>query len=110
MNIQYKACIADCTATANVCRQCNYECLQEADVKNLMACIQLTNECALICELVVKYMLANSDYAKQMCKLCGDICKACAIECEKYELMEHCALCARDCRVCSIVCLEMSKN
>jgi hypothetical protein len=109
-NTQYKACIADCTATANVSRQCTHACLQEADLKKLLACIQLTNDCTHICELAVKYMLADSAYVKQACKLCADICHACAIECEKHAHMEHCALCARDCRACAIVCLEMSKN
>lgn len=105
----YKSCIADCTACANHCRQCSNACLKVADVKNMIACIQLNNECAAICELAVKYMLADSSFVKQVCKLCADICTACAIECDKHAHMSHCANCASACRACAIVCLEMIK-
>lgn len=109
-NIQYKVCIADCTACANVCRQCSYACLHEADVKKQLVCIQFTNDCANICELAVKYMLADSAFAKQICKLCAVICNACSDECEKYAHIEYCTLCATDCSTCAIACEEMSKN
>ncbi len=109
-NIQYKAGIADCNACTNVCRQCTYACLQEPDIKKLLACIKLTTDCARITELAVKCMIADSAYIKQTCKLCAEICNACAEECEKHAHMEHCKLCATDCRTCAIICLEISKN
>ncbi len=104
----YKSCIADCTACANHCRQCASACLEQDDAKKLKICIQLNNDCADICELAVRFMLANSPFANRVCNLCEDICNACAIECEKHANISQCEAAANACRACAIVCLEMT--
>ncbi|WP_370449591.1 MULTISPECIES: four-helix bundle copper-binding protein [Comamonas] len=41
--------------------------------------------------------------AKHFCKLCGEICLACANECEQH-LREHTRRCAIDCHACAKEC------
>jgi hypothetical protein len=43
-----------------------------------------------------------------MCRICADICNACATECEKHKHMEHCAECAKACHECAEQCMAMS--
>jgi len=62
--------------------------------------------CASICRAAAELMSLGSDYSKQLCKLCAEMCDACAAECEKHD-MDHCQDCAKACRKCSAVCREM---
>ncbi|CAM3721680.1 hypothetical protein MEZE111188_04960 [Mesobacillus zeae] len=49
-------------------------------------CIQMLNDCAEICFEEVALMARNSQFSNQHCKLCADICDACAGHCEQlYE-------------------------
>ena len=43
-------------------------------------------------------MSIDREFAKKFCKLCADICDACAKECERHMDMDHCQLCAQLCR------------
>lgn len=75
----------------------------------LARCIKLDRDCAAICLLAVEAMAGGSEFAKQICTLCAEICNACAAECEKHSHMEHCKKCAEACRKCAMECSSMSK-
>lgn len=92
------------------CNHCASEDLKEQDVKMLERCIRLDRDCAAICSLAINAMASDSEFTKQICKLCAEICTACAIECEKHaDHMAHCKVCAESCRKCATECIEMSK-
>ncbi|MCM3669818.1 four-helix bundle copper-binding protein [Mesobacillus maritimus] len=52
-------------------------------------------------------MSRNSAFANQHCKLCADICEACAAECEMFK-DAHCQECAKICRECADACRKMA--
>jgi hypothetical protein len=106
---KYQSCIDACTACAVECYHCASECLDEQDVKMLAQCIRLDHECAAICFLAVQAMAGGSEFANEICRLCAEICTACAVECEKHAHMEHCKKCAEACRKCAAECSNMSK-
>jgi hypothetical protein len=106
---KYQSCIDACSACAVECYHCASACLEEQDVKMLARCIGLENECAAICLLAVQAMAGGSEFADKICRLCAEICTACAVECEKHAHMEHCKKCAEACRKCAAACSNMSK-
>lgn len=70
-------------------------------------CIQLDMECAAICYAAAELMSLGSDRAKELCRLCAEICDACATECEQHD-NDHCRECASACRACAKECREMA--
>lgn len=105
---KFESCIAICYDCATECKHCENECLEEKDVKMLVRCIKLNSECNAICLFAAQMMSAGSEFANQICKICADICDACAEECAKHEHMQHCKDCAEVCRNCAQVCREMT--
>ncbi len=99
-----------CYACLVACNHCMNEDLKEQDVKLLAQCIRLDRDCAALCSLAISAMASDSAFAKQICKLCAEVCMACATECEKHaHHMEHCKDCAEACRKCANECGNMSK-
>ena len=104
-----ESCIAACSACAVECYHCSSSCLNEMDIKMFARCIKLDYDCSAICLLAMQAMASGSEFAKQICNLCAEICTACAVECEKHAHMEHCKKCADACRKCAAECSNMGK-
>lgn len=103
----YQSCIEACSKCAIACHTCSAACLKEDDVKAMARCIELDMDCAEICTLAAGFMARGSDYAKQICALCAQICRACGEECKKHEA-DHCQRCAEACFACAEECERMS--
>ena len=103
---QYKSCIDACLRCASICNHCASSCTQEDDVKIMAACIQLDMECAVICYAAAQLMSLGSNKAKQICRICADLCEACANECGKHQ-HGHCQECAKACKECASICSTM---
>lgn len=104
---QYQASIDACNACVTACNTCFEKCLQEADVKMMARCIALEVDCAAVCSLAVSAMARNSEMAKHFCRLCSEVCLACANECGQHS-HDHCKACAEACKKCAKACLEMT--
>lgn len=70
-------------------------------------CIQLDMECAAACYNAAQLMSLGSSRAEDFCRLCAELCQACAEECAKHD-NEHCRECAEACRLCAEECLHMA--
>lgn len=105
---KYKECIEKCLACVDACNFCASSCLKEEHLHMMAKCIQLDMECAVICNAAAQLMSMNSGYAEAICRICADICDACAAECSKHE-NDHCQACAKACRECAAACRTMSK-
>lgn len=89
------------------CKSCANEDLKEQDVEVLARCIKLNHDCAAVCILAMQAMASDSEFVKQICKLCAEICTTCANECDKHEHIEHCKMCAEACRKCTLECIKI---
>jgi hypothetical protein len=69
-------------------------------------CIQLDMECSTICYAAAQLMSLGSGKANDACKICVEICEACANECLKHK-NEHCQECAKACKECAQQCRRM---
>src|SRR5262245_37583190 len=92
-------CIDACAECAKVCELCADACLDEPDVANMVECIRLDRQCAAVCWTAEVFMRNGSEFAHEMCRVCADICDACATECRKHQ-MDHCQQCAAECQRC----------
>jgi hypothetical protein len=104
---EYKTCIDACLKCAAICNHCASSCTQEEDIKMMANCIQLDMECAAICYAAVQVMSAGGQKAKELCRICADICDACGNECGKHKT-EHCRECADACKQCAEECRKMA--
>ena len=103
----YQACIEACNACATACDHCASACLHEQDVKAMARCIALDVDCAAVCRLAAGYMARGSECAKDLCRLCAQVCQICGDECAKHP-MDHCQACAQACRRCAQECRAMA--
>lgn len=106
-HLQHQSCIDACNACADACDHCSTACLQEPDVKAMARCIALDMDCAAICRLSAGYMSRGSDFARQLCRLCAEVCQACGDECARHP-HDHCQACAAACRKCAEECRKMA--
>jgi len=102
----HQSCIEACLKCATVCHHCARMDLRERDVEMMKQCIQTNMECAAACETAAKLMAMGSKYAWRMCRLCADVCLACAEECSRHR-SDHCKECAAVCHDCADECKRM---
>lgn len=70
-------------------------------------CIQLDMECAALCYAAAQVASLGGAKAKDICRICGELCTACAIECGRHDV-EHCKECAEACIHCAEECRKMA--
>ena len=62
---------------------------------------RLMFDCATICATTADFMMHKSQFHREMCGLCANVCEACATDCEKLDGMEECVeaciACAKSC-------------
>lgn len=104
---KYQACIDACADCIVACKDASTEDLKEDDIEMMSRSIKLDHDCAAICILAMQSMASDSEFVKQICKLCVEVCTICADECDKYDYMEHCKICAEACRKCAIECAKI---
>ena len=107
-NTKWQSCIDACMHCAEACEFCATSDLKEQDVKMMASCAQMNRQCAAVCWTSAVLMSMDSQFAKQFCNLCADICDACAQECERHNV-DHCKRCAQACRSCSEECRRMAR-
>ncbi|MDB5202335.1 MAG: four-helix bundle copper-binding protein [Ferruginibacter sp.] len=100
---QYKICIEACLRCAAICNHCAANAAKENHDGMMAKCIQLSMECSAICYAAAQLMSLGSDRIKDICKLCAEMCDACAAECSSHE-NEHCQECAEACTKCADEC------
>ena len=103
----YKACIDACLRCASICDHCAHACTLEDNVNMMATCIRLDMECSAICYAAARLMSMHSTKSGNICRLCADICAACARECERHDT-DHCKECASACLYCEQECRKMA--
>lgn len=88
-----QACMIDCQA-----------CLMAMATKESMnECPRCCIQCIEACQVALKMMVADSQWAAAYCGLCAEICAWCADECAAHD-HDHCQRCAESCRRCADAC------
>lgn len=104
--MENKEMIAQLNFCAAQCDRCHYACHRESHKEALERCMILDQDCADICRLTSQLLERNSENAELFLKLCAEMCKRCAEECDKHTQLDHCKKCAEACRKCAEMCSE----
>jgi hypothetical protein len=96
---------------ADACLSCADACLAEEQVRNLVRCIRLNQDCYEICEVTGKVLSRQTEpdnaVIRAQIQACAAACRACAAECDRHARQhEHCRICAEACRQCEEACME----
>jgi hypothetical protein len=92
-------CHSVCLATAMT------ECLEKGGEHVKPQHFRLMMDCASICQLAADLMAHKSQFHRQTCALCAEICEDCARDCAGMSGMEDCVAA---CRACAQSCRAMS--
>ncbi|MGA9140577.1 MAG: four-helix bundle copper-binding protein [Methanocella sp.] len=95
-------CAESCDADANAD-------FNEKDIKKMVDCIKLDQDCAEVCIMTARYMSRDSVLSEAACAMCAEICDACAEECERHKNMEHCVKTASVCRAAANECRKTAQ-
>ncbi len=97
-------CIAVCLGCASFCNHTALWCTDvETHRMEMKKCIELSLECAALCAATAQLISMGSERAKDMCRLCAEVCESCAAQCSKFN-NETLIACAELCGKCSNVC------
>lgn len=103
-----EACIQGCRACHGECIAAISHCLRvggkHADERH----ISILQDCADLCKLSEDGMVRSSGVMERMCRLCGDVCMACAESCESFGDDRTMGKCAEACRACADSCRQMA--
>ena len=91
-------CHAICLATAMT------ECLETGGDHVRPQHFRLMMDCAAACEFAADLMAHKSQFHRQSCALCAEICETCANDCAGMSGMEACVAA---CRACAQSCRAM---
>jgi len=99
-------------ACAQTCTACADACLGESDIKPLLRCIKVNQDCADACHaaanMLVRFTEWDWDVVSEQLRACAEICRICAAECRKHASKHaHCAACADTCDSCTRRCMQM---
>jgi len=103
--MEYNNLVSELEASAQACNVCFAACLNEEEVSLMARCIELTRECAEVCQISASMVARESENADRFLRLCAEISMACDEECSKHQL-EYCQNCAKSCRHCAVLCIE----
>lgn len=91
-----------------VCMSCLQHCLALGGKHSDFRHINLLTECAEICQLASRFMIATSDFAHDICGVCARICDACGDSCHDIDPEDpHMNACMVACRKCADSCRNM---
>ena len=104
MSADMTQCLANCSASHDLCLTTVARCLQMGGAHAEVAHITLLLDCAQICDTSADAMRRHSAHSPTICRACADICRACADSCDKVGMTE----CAAACRKCAESCTRMA--
>lgn len=94
-------CIANCLECAKICTRLISHCLDMGGKHAESHHINLLSNCATICGTSAKFMITNSEFHRDTCRICATVCNACADDCEQIDpddpMMRECIDLCRNC-------------
>jgi N-acetylglutamate synthase/N-acetylornithine aminotransferase len=104
-NEEMSKCIQLCRDCNTMCTQTIAHCLKLGGRHATADHIRLLADCGQMCATSADYMVRESPFHNQVCRLCSELCKQCAKDCEQVagddqmvkQCIEMCRKCAGSC-------------
>ena len=92
MNHELEASIKECHACARMCTETLSRRFLEVGGKHSdLPHIPIMLDCVEACNIAANFMMRNSPQYQAACRLCAEVCSACAKSCEGASDMSVCA-------------------
>jgi len=109
MSQEMRQCIANCLECHALCTETATHCLMMGSMHASPSHQKLLADCAQACLASAGFMARMSEYHIEYCRLCAELCSACATDCEQLASGDKTMLhCAQVCRRCEESCRQMS--
>ena len=106
-----QSCADECMRCARLCEECISECVR-MNMAGMARPTELCRDCADACMLAMKFLVRESPYFFEACKLCAKVCEACSIVCDEQKSLhtgsEIFSDCAAVCQRCAGACKQVS--
>jgi len=103
---QEQDCIEACLHCHKIClAMAMTHCLDEGGEHVGPQHFRLMMDCAAICATAADFLTHKSQFHRQLCRLCAEVCNACAADCMHLGDMEECV---RACRTSAQACRAMA--
>lgn len=110
-NEEMSKCVQLCRDCHGMCTQTIAHCLKLGGRHATPDHIRLLADCAQMCATTADYMLRESPFHDRTCRLCSDLCKLCAKDCDHVagddQMIKQCA---ELCRKCAESCERMASK
>ncbi|MDX1364079.1 MAG: four-helix bundle copper-binding protein [Arenibacter latericius] len=103
MELKYQDCIDACLKCI---KDCEYCLIQTAGMESKNDCPKCCILCIEACTTTMKFLMADSSFAKEYCRLCAEVCQWCAEQCGQHD-HQHCEDCANSCVKCMEECRKI---
>lgn len=100
----YRDCLEACSRCWTDCQYCLVQ-MAGQDSKN--DCPRCCIECINACEACVSALTAQSEWARDYCRICAKICDWCAEQCSAHD-HDHCQRCASSSQACAEACRKIA--
>ena len=110
MGITIEECIDECLDCYKICILTTEYCLSKGGKHAKPKHILLLKDCTEICRAAAGFMLRNSEFSKEICRVCRDICNACAESCAEFTDDVQMQACADVCKRCALACEAFASN
>jgi hypothetical protein len=104
---QLQECIVECDSCHDLCVETTTHCLEMGGAHAAPTHMTLLMDCAEICQVAADFMLRGSEMHRALCRVCAEVCDACAASCTQLEGAEM-AACAEACLRCAQTCRGMA--
>ena len=103
---EMQQCIEACIECQKCCVALETNCLKSGGADSRT--IQTAKDCAEMCQMCSNFVMRESHFAVDICKLCSEVCKDCAAACDKTSRGSIAKECAVACRRCAETCMNVS--
>jgi hypothetical protein len=105
-------CVTACMQCSLACTACSDACLAEDDLVDLVKCIRISLDCAVMCDATAKILTRQTEadvvVMREIVSACLAAIVACAEECERHAAHhKHCDISARVCRDAETACQNL---
>lgn len=107
-DVRMRECISLCQDCASICLETMRHCLEKGGRHAEPAHIGILADCAQICETSAGFMARGSEHHASTCRVCEEICRACARSCSSMGGDAEMERCAAVCSRCAESCRQMA--
>ncbi len=103
-------CIDECLSCYRTCQDAFAYSTERGEKYVEAEHLRLLVDCAEVCKTTADLILHRSEFYRDQCTVCSDICERCAASCERFSGDPKMRACTEECRRCAVSCVRTTKG